>query len=218
MVARYYGDTGDDSCVPGDQATYSSGKRVPYCDKAQPRWSAYRYSSLQFQEYIILGLTRIHSTALVCMWGMQVKNLCPRMYPLLTASCQQWVSPACCREDGFGHGLLDIHTDGKTAEWAWHSNTGSHSVSTDTFLMQRDIVACPKRAFGTPLWDFDTIVLSVLYMCMILDWQVNWLLGLTRLYEIGVEFYWFDATRTYLNIIWILRMDLFHSNKSSVAQ
>ena len=53
-----------------------------------------------------------------------------------------------CREDAFGHGVLDIFEDGRTAHWTWKSNLGSHAVSTDSITLRRDTAACPTRAFG----------------------------------------------------------------------
>ena len=41
-LAAFYGVGTDPRCVPGDRATFSNGTRVPYCDKKQPLWSAYR--------------------------------------------------------------------------------------------------------------------------------------------------------------------------------
>ena len=52
------------------------------------------------------------------------------------------------REDAFGHGVLDIYADGRTAQWTWKSNTGSHAVSTDSVVLRRDVAACPQRGFG----------------------------------------------------------------------
>ena len=41
-LAAYYGIPVDTVCVPADQATFANGSVVPYCDAAQPQWSAYR--------------------------------------------------------------------------------------------------------------------------------------------------------------------------------
>ncbi len=41
-IAAYHGIPIDTACVPADQATFANGTVVPYCDAAQPAWSAYR--------------------------------------------------------------------------------------------------------------------------------------------------------------------------------